>query len=165
MEWRKKRKAEGRRKCHALLSPLKVTEMPGHLLCLHQIKRTLFQKNSPTHYRRTSVFPTALSTTDFPACLWWLRYRCTRFFCSLFSLSFDDHTFNKNRNTFPWRNVCASRWHASKEFLGHDITRSQSNWIQCKIVLSLQKLKSIYTNTPPDILEHNIMRLWMYDYL
>lgn len=66
-------------------------------------------------------------------------------------LSFDDHTFNKNRFL---KNACACRWHAPDEFLGHHNIRGKL--IQCKIV---QQIKSVYTNTAPKILAHDIMRL------
>lgn len=156
-EKKMKEKEESRRKKKVPhLSPLKVTEMPGHLLRLHQIKCTHFHKCASTHYMHITVSPTALSTTDFTACLWWLCYRFTFFPFLALALFFDDHTFNKNRSLTK---ACACRWHAADEFLRHDITRSEANWIECKIVLSLQQLKQEYTNTATDIQDHNIMRL------
>lgn len=47
----------------ALFSPLKVTEMPGHLHRLHQIKCTHFHKCASAHNMHITVSPTVLSTT------------------------------------------------------------------------------------------------------
>lgn len=146
----------------AFFSPLKVTEMPGHLLELHQIKRTHFHKRASTHYMHTTVSPTALSTTDFPACLWWLCYRCTCFSFLVLSLSFDDHTFNKTDSSRLCAPVDDIQLINFRDMTSQDIT-SEGNWMQCHYrKLSLQKLKLAYTNTAADILDHNIIRLKLH---
>lgn len=83
----------------ALFSPLKVTEMPGHLLRLHQIKSTHFHKCASTHNMHITVSPTVLSTTmaflpSFDGFVTGLLI----FSFLVLTLSFDDHTFDKQKH-------------------------------------------------------------------
>ncbi len=120
----------GVEQCVAPLSPLKVTEMPGHLLSYRRIKRTwrceVLQDHKPTHIhtqaQNTSLAPlflTGLSTTHFLDCLWLFCYDCPRplpipRYCSIF----DDYSLIKHLFEERWLILLfagAVWWHGSSE--------------------------------------------------
>lgn len=123
---------------------------------MHSLSQVCFNTLHPHNCVSNSAVNNWLSCLPLMALL---QVYSTFFSFLVLSLSFDEHTFNQNRSL---RKMCARRWHAADELLGHDITRSESNWIECQIVLSLQELISVYTSTATDVLDHNIMRLWMH---
>lgn len=159
-KWRKKRKTEGGGglPCSPLTSKSHGnarSPAPTPSNQMHTLSQVCFNTLHAHNHVSNSAVNNWLPCLPLMALLQVDLYSTFFFSFLVLGLFFDEHTFNQNRSL---RNMCARRWHAVDELLGHGITRSESNWIECKIVLSLQEMISVNTSTATDVLDHNIMR-------